>query len=1069
MAHFLKVVAESYHKRYTDLSRLAFIMPNKRSGTFLLEKLRALNEKPGFSPRIIPIDDFVGDIIPLVKDSRLDMLFRLYRAYIGLPGADSEMTFEQFSSWGETLLNDFNEIDMQMVDAEGMFKNVYDINAIRSNFLTNAQKRVMTRYFGYSPEILEQRFANLWKHFDDPSGGEAGGKRRTSKKFYALWQLLLPLYTAFKDGLKANGLTSEGGAYREAALMVERGEEPYPGEKLVFVGFNALSDAECRLFRALKGMEIEVDTKTEGRIKEPKADFIWDRVADFFAGEEEPAARYVGFNMKKENFPPPAWIEGALERSVPLEGPKIEIISVPSNIMQTKVAGMELEKIPDETAADKEAAARIAVVLPDENLLLPMLYSLPDKFANPNLTMGFPLKHTSVISFAGLLRRLHQNSRISSGRDTVYFFDDVKALLAHPYARILFDREEINKFIDWYQKKRKLVVPSGTLAELGKDAAALFHPISHTATPVEVTDYITGIIQRVGSRLNGNERKGYLVSKVEKTYIATYADALARLRNCIGEYDVRLTAGEVFALADRLIAGEKVVFEGEPLEGLQVMGVLETRCLDFERIIMLSVNEKVMPRVGRNSTFIPNIIRVAFGMPPANYQEEIFAYYFFRVLGRCEQGTLTYDSRASENRTPGPSRYLLQLKYLSSGIELKEREVNFELPKPLEGGLEFEKNEEIRRRLRLYLRDDEGNPVPHEEDEKPKQFSPSALKNYFQCPVKFLFNNIAGLYLEEEKTETLSPTELGTIVHKTIESLYFPKDERGRLLATPIVMTGERIREILRARLATGESLIEAEARKALMFTHFELRDGEEERAKPDGSSLILLPFIVKYVRFILEADLEIAPFRLWGSEISMTFGYDIGGEKVGVKLVIDRLDQEGGTGDNAPFRIVDYKTGRVHLTADNLDQLFDGSFGADNIFQLIFYAELFVYALRTNKLKLPAGVNLEELERNLKMVIYDVVGLESDKTGAMRPPVIGKVPGKKGQLTGRKISTLGDLRVYEEETGQKFLDRLHETIKEILDNDRPLCAEPNEDRCHFCAYRLHCEALRARKESGGI
>lgn len=1056
MNSFLNAVARGYAGRYKDLSALTFVMPNKRSGSFLIKAFADIHSVPVIAPRVLPVVDFISSVADNIPDSRIDLLFRLYDSYRSLPGADASLSFDKFCSWGDIILSDFIEIDMQSVDAGEIFKNVYDLNAIKSNFLSRSQRKVMADYFGYSADMLDADLSSLWQNFSKE------GDKRGSRKFFALWQLLYPLYEMFKARLNEAGLTTSGGVYREAADKIEAGFQPFEGDKIIFVGFNALSGSELRIFSALKSMKLSSG--------ESKADFIWDLAPAVFMAEDSPALKYVTINSNKDNFPPPDWILPLLRSSFPTSRPSIKVISVPSNVMQAKVAGLELRDMlhyqtveGEEDSRQKSFAAalknaRIAIVLPDENLLLPLLHSLPDSIRNPNLTMGFPLKHTPVIGFASLLRRLHRGAFTEDNMETLYHFEDVKDFLAHPYTRLLFPRKAVEEFVSRYEARRRVVVPQSVLSELGPEAAMVFRNFSDNTDPLVVLDYILEILASVRNALESPAPGSYLRSFVEKNYIGTYTDSLIKLRHCIEEFPIVLSPADVFSLSDRMISGESVVFDGKPLEGLQVMGVLETRCLDFDKIIMLSVNEKVMPRVGRNSTFIPNIIRLAFGMPPANYQEELFAYYFFRVLGRCSSSVLTYDSRSSENRTPGPSRYLLQMKYLVEGLSLQEVEARFELPRGLEGDIVVEKNDDIAPYLDRYLESGD------------KRISASALSHYFNCPVQFLYGDVLGLGENREKMETIDAVDFGKIVHKVMERLYFPAHMREKILKHPILIDSSFLDSLLSEVSVSGqETRVEREARKAILEIHFGVTD---ERKKLHGSASIIFDYIVKYIKNILNADRLLTPFRLWGSEISITLPYELTSKAdgdsarprtVNLKMVIDRLDQEGAEGVDSPFRIVDYKTGNVHLEADGLDQIFDGTYKSKNIFQLLFYAELLLMEVKKGNVKL--GItSVENFEQNLKTVIYCIPSLP-DPDGFV-VPAIGKIPGKKeGVLKPREIATIGELRQLEAGEGRRIMEYVEGIIDEIFDKNVPFKSVPTEERCAYCDFRLRCESKRASQK----
>lgn len=1027
-------------------------MPNKRSGSFLLKEFRNISPVAILAPRIISISDFISDNAVGVIDSRLDLIFRLFRCFKVLPGSAPDITFEKFSSWGETLLSDFNEVDMQMVEVDELFKNITDLNLIKSDFFTEEQRRVMVDYFGHSPDIIDVKSDRLWKNFNSglPSDKDAPDIRG---KFVSFWELLLPLYRSFKASLNDAGLTTSGGAYREVASALEEGEEPYAGEKLVFVGFNALSASERRIFRALKEMTVDV-----GAGEEPKADFIWDHVSSLLVEEADPSVRFINLNSGKDNFPAPDWIVPYLRKARPARLPELEVVAVPSNVMQVKVAAEELSEIRKSISEDEIRDARVAVILPDENLLLPLLYSLPDDYPNPNLTMGFPLKHTAVISFAALLRKLHRRSRLKEGEGE-FLFEDVKDLLAHPYSFIIFPRENIKKFIDECEDTKRFVVSSRQLSVLGDRAPEVFRFVGAGVSPSEVARNIRNILMSVKTGMM-DLNDTYIRSTVEKTYIDTYIDALVRLENCLSEYDLEVDASTVFLLADKLIGGETVAFEGEPLQGLQVMGVLETRCLDFDRIIMLSVNEKVMPRVGRSSSFIPNFLRGWFGMPPANYQEELFAYYFYRILGRCSKGVLTYDSRSSNVRTAGPSRFLLQMKYLLAPGSIKEREKSFGMPDSSLRSIEFEKKPPLLQNLERYV---EGTNSALEKGMK--EFSASSLGRYLNCPIDFMYRYILGIKVEKENIESIDAMDLGTIVHESMERLYVrDENDRGRMLDSPVVITEDYLKSLLTERNEKGELLIESVAKDRILEVHFHEKDAaKRSKAQLRGSAAIIFEDIVNYIRDIILTDLQQAPFRIWGCEIERRVDLSLSnGKRVKVIMVVDRLDQKIVNGDSAPFRVVDYKTGRVKLKAEGLEDIFNAEPGAKNIFQLVFYAKLLNILVDRGEITLPEGIGMDEFMANLEFVIYDIPNIREFKPNKLKNNEGIVRPSIGGDL----IKSIGSLDAEESREGISFMQLLDATLCGLLDPEVPFAAEPSEQRCRYCDYKLHCEFYSALAES---
>ena len=1051
MTGFLDALAKGYYERYygkyEDISMLTFILPNKRSGSFLMKSLKFYCKNPTLGPRIITISELVEEITGLIPENRLSALFVLFQCYKDITGK-TDIDFDSFSKWGETVLQDFNEIDMQIVEAEEIYKNLNDFNSINTSYLTDEQKEVIERFFGCQFKELEEKCGNFWKNFNKITPTD--GKEDIKGKYIKLWQIFPQLYGAFNKALTGEGTALAGHIYRRCAEMLTRKEltdEPLPGQKLVFAGFNVLTESERRIFKAFQRESISIKGE-----KEPKADFIWDKVSEKLAQQDDPAVRFVEFNMSSERFPSPEWMDRYLEKSRPSRNPDFKIISVPSNVMQVKVISKELEELSTKVLKSEIKNARIAVVLPDENLLLPLLYSLPKGYATPNLTMGFPMKHTSVVSFVGLIRKLQARTRLVKG-EIEFYYEDVKDILAHPYSQLLFEGQNIREVLNKNDKEKRITVSLEAISKLGYNIPLIFRNI-RDVRPQEVLMYIDGILKTV--RIKISEKKaGYLSSKVEITCIDHYRDALVRLDGCISRFEVKLSAIGIFRMAERLISTETVPFEGEPLQGLQIMGLLETRALDFDYVIIPSMNEELMPRRGRTATFIPNVIRGAYGMPPANYQEDLFAYYFFRLIGRCRNVTLTYDARTKESRSGSVSRYILQLIHLVKDINIQRVEANFGLPKIEKKVKEYKKDKLVEQELNRYFEKE------RDKDGYRKNFSASAMMKYCTCPLQFLFLNVLGEKEDREQIETIDPITLGKIVHEVIERLYSRKTRRSKiLLKKPVEITKKFLEGLLSENTPSGERLIDAEVKRAINKHHFGVEEENLDKEPLRGTADLVIDNIVEMVEAIVIYDIEKAPFGLYGCEIKEDLSYVMeDGRMINTTLVIDRLDVVDGK-----LRIVDYKTGYVHLKADSVDNVFDGDGNAKNIFQLGFYARILHDMIKkekdTSEERKLDDWNNDGLASNIEMVIYNVLEMQrrmlsnsKTKSDASKCENIIEI----GKEDIRNLQKLIDL---ENEEGENFDTKLEKTLAEIMDVSKPFISKPSEENCRYCGFQLLCDRL---------
>lgn len=1013
MRPFLQTIARAYASRYSDLSEVCFLFPNKRSGTFFLKYLK--DEFKGhaiMSPETKTITDFVGDLSGLVVGSRLDLIFRLYgcyRDYLGLPVWENEdkeedensINFDSFIGWGETVLSDFNEVDLYLDSPEEIFKNVKDFREISSTFLNEEQRKVMEEYFGWT-DTGDQR--DFWKNFD----GDETKLSDVKRKFLHLWRILSPLYESFNDGLKKDGLTTVGGSYRAALRRLkEEGRSALRYKKIVVVGFNALSTVEQEIFRTLKECE-----PFEGY--DAFVDFFWDATGPVLSGDSNSASKFVKANI--EAFPCPDWALPALKESDVFDLPgKLRVISSPSNSAQTKIAGIMLEELRRRLTGETFKQAKVAVVLPDENLLFPMLYSFPGGMGDVNLTMGYPLRMTSVVPFVRLLRRLIQNSRYTD--EVVSFLNrDLSLFLAHPFAHVLLTSAAVNKILNYIKTHHKMTVSLNEIRELSTEGAEILSVPDKKVTPKVALDYIDSILERIITRLPAFEDK-MLKSRLEISHIRIFRDALNRLNDLLTEYKVKMKPSTVYRLVDRLLAGEKVGFEGEPLTGLQVMGMLETRSIDFEYLFILSANERILPMRARKRSFIPDTLRHAFGMPPSNYAEGIFAYYFYRMISRAKEVTMIYDARSGGGLKSGDiSRYILQLRYLFAKDRLIEEDWKFVLSGKSSVDPSVFKTPEIKEELESFTK--EGG----------RNLSASALQAYRECQVKFFYKSVLGLSDDPEPSEFIDAISAGNILHEVMMKIYLPKNKRNQLLQRPETITSTHIEKLLE-----DEEMIERLVRQSINSQHFKLP--EEALDSPlSGTSEMVAREIKRQVERVLRHDIELTPFKIHGLEVTDKFTIQISsGQTVNFRFAIDRLD-EIPTETGSQMRIVDYKTGSLKLTAEAFEDVFNGDYKSEQVFQLFTYAWL----LRKYKRDFPT--------EDIKLEIYNVPGLEN---GEINLPVIGSKEEEGDQIKYKEVESYKNY-------SQEFNEGMEKMLEDIFNSPEFKACE--EERCGLCSFRTLCK-----------
>ena len=1026
MIPFLKSVAEGYAAHALDnISHYCFVFPNKRARTFFLKYLRRatlrLSDKGEGTSVIAPHSTTITDLVSLlsqrVVDSRIDLIFLLYNSFRELfPNAAS---FDEFRRWGETVLSDFNEVDMNLSDPEAVFKNLSDFREISTSFLTPEQREVIEEYFGYHTDSYDD--SSFWRDFSDSQDNASESR----KKFIRLWKVLYPLYIKFHENLREKGLTTSGAAYRLAIENLEtaRGNDDVgsllPYGKIVMVGFNALSGAERDLFSLFK--EIPSPLFPD----ESLGDYVWDATGPVICRSKNSAGHFVMRNIK--HFPAPDWLLPYLSRSDAGNSmPEITTVSAPSKVAQVKIASGMISDLHKRIGNKDFDEARVALILPDESLLIPMLYSMPSDIEDANLTMGYPLKLTAVSSFLMLLRKMQLFRRDSSSY-AGYAFEEMDNLLSHPYAQAIIGQQRIRDFRKEFTTKHIRVVKDSDIRErLGDNAETLLNPIPRDASPEMVCRYLDTVLEMIGA---------HLPTSVEKAHVDAWREALNVFTDAIREYDISMSPVATMAEAYRLLVGEIVPFEGEPLKGLQIMGLLETRLLDFDHIFIVSVNDKVIPMRSRKRSFIPNVIRRAYGMPPVNYQENIFSYYFYRLLSRTKSATLIYDDRAS-GLSGGVSRYLMQLKYLHARGKIKELEYKFNPTAKETEAIVIEKSDEIMSILNRFRAD-----IPLSDDtteEQPRRFSATSLKKYLSCPLKFYYNSLRDLKDDPAPGDGVDNITYGNIFHKIMEILYLPKEEvdKGRWLETPVEITSDFIDNIL-----ADEDRLKTLIRRLINKEHYKLKSELKDRDLEKDTEIVAESMLLQ-LRRLLNYDKSLTPFKIYGCEVRNNIELTTEtGKIINMTYAIDRIDDAECQDSELAVRIVDYKTGSPHVKAETLPDIFGDGYESDHLFQLLLYADLL------NETRAQNG----EAPLSIKPLIYSIPKIFDPRKRKESVPKIGS-----------DFIEFHD-QDWDEEAGttviDEFMSEFDATIEQIFDPEIPFAAHYDEQKCSQCVYRSLCAA----------
>ncbi len=1011
MKPFLQSIAEGYSSRYDDMSDFLFIFPNRRSGTFFRKYLgESVRGRVVLAPETTTISDFVVGLSGKVADSRIDLLLTLFDAYRELNPGVSDHDFDSFRSWGEVVLSDFNDVDMHCVDASAIFKNVRDFKSIETDYLTEEQRAVMAEYFGTA--AYKESFDRFWKSYDYKGKAVNGRQTEIKERFILLWETLWPLYNRFNELLSQKNLCYPGMAYRLAwNRLRDSGMEDCGYRKLVFVGLNALSKAEWLILDTLRRERTHTAYGDE-----PLADFVWDDSSPCFRQPSCSGGKFIVKNVRQ--FRQPEWLDMSGSDASGCF-PEINVISSPSNSLQSKIAGSEVARLMDECGEDDFAEAKVAVVLPDENLLIPMLYSLPENVGEANLTMGFPLRLTGASAFVQLLRRLQARKRLS-GADWLYPSADVATLMSHPYSMAICGADAIMRLRSYGSRLRKFMLTDKEILGYCPEAATLIYPLGKEAGVPEAAGYLINALEKAAEALSIADKGDVRVKKrLDIDYIEAHIDAVRRLYNAVRDHGTEMKPRTFFSLTDRLLAGETVNFEGEPLEGLQVMGLLETRCLDFEHIVIPSMNERIFPRRFRSRTFIPANIRRAYGMSPAGYDESIFSYYFYRLICRARSVSLIYDSRTGGTQSGDASRYIHQLVHLYGGGHIRNIEYRFGIGRTDAVRPQVPKTHDVLERLGKYLA-----------GEGEKCFSASSLMKYLACPLQFYFEKIAGLMPDSDAQEGLDSIMTGNIVHRALMESYLPVDLRKVYLKEGVLITAEFIDRLL--------SDVPRLSRIVERNVFVELHPGACVCAEPEltPDMKMAADVLCGQVVNVLRRDRMQTPFLLHGVEFKGTVRLPLSdGRMANMTYTVDRLDRPNPDRLDSTLRIVDYKTGSIHAKAGNLEELCSAAYGAKHLFQLQLYANL---------LDMTDGTP----DRPVGMALYDVAHIMRRKSYGKSDGVV--VPEFEGVELRDHLSGGEDVNA-------GFMASVRTTIEEILDPEVPFAATDKEENCMYCPFRLIC------------
>lgn len=843
MISFLQEVLQNVSQKHETFEHLIFILPSKRAGTFLRNSIANATTKTAFAPEIYSIESFVEQISELKYATNTQQVFELYAVYSKDNNIQKD-NFFTFSKWAQTLLQDINEIDRYLIDSSKLFSNLSAIQEI-----------------------------NHWSLQDE--------KTQMMQDYLSFWNNLEKLYTDFNQALLLQGLGHQGLVYRQACDKIYDYIKSTQPQKHIFIGFNALNTAEELIIQTL--------------LKETDADIYWDTDTHFFNDNLHDAGLFIRQHANswpyfKENSLKTIGNHFSKEKN-------IQITGVPKNVSQAKYVGKLLDQLND---SDATKIANTAVVLGDENLLNPILHSIPQTINSVNITMGYALSKTTLSNlFSQFIELyLHRDKR-------GWFYQPILAFLAHPYIKDLIRNEDEANQISLSGLIKENNWTHITVAKINKskttdhNLAMLFHESQPTTS--ELITHCLHIIEVLKQKFITRK------NDLSLEYLYRFHVLFVQIGELITKYPFVNDLKSLQSLYKELLSSETVDFQGDPLKGLQVMGMLESRNLDFETIIITSVNEGILPSGKSNNSFIPFDLKKAIGLPTYKEKDAVYTYHFYRLLQRAKNIHIIYNTEPDVLEGREKSRLISQLLTDSKVSGNITHSVVAPTIKPETKQLEqIEKSNELLTLIKNHAT---------------KGFSPTSLSNYIRNPIDFYKRNLLNIDNITEVEETVAANTFGTIIHDTLEELYTPFI--GKYLSSD---------ELSKARLKI-KPLVEHHFAKSYL-------DGDISH----GKNLIAFKVATRYIENFLNLEIKEVQnhqIKIIGLEQSLRTEINIPGLDFPIALrgKLDRIDEKDGA-----IRIIDYKTGKVeakNVAIFNWNEL-STTYDFIKAFQLLCYALMY-------------------------------------------------------------------------------------------------------------------------------
>lgn len=956
---FLEYVAEDMLAKWgTDMSRIVVVFPNKRAALFMNEYMARMAGKPMWSPAYTTISELFGKHSEYVVGDSIKLVCDLHKSFVKCTGIDE--TLDHFYGWGQLLLTDFDDIDKNMADADKIFCNLKDIHELDDlSYLTDEQRELLKRFFAnfsHDQETeLKKRFLSLWSHFGD-------------------------IYHDYNQRLRNQGIGYEGAIYRDVAT---RKDIEFEYDTYIFVGFNLLQKVEQELFANLK--------------KAGKAHFYWDFDTYYMprnnSAYTNAAGKYIA--MYLEDFPNELDVCSA-DIYQNMRRPKdVSFVMASTENIQARYASQWLRE-----EGRCLAGRKTAVVMCDEAILAPIIQSLPPEADKVNITSGFPLGMTPIASFVSLLLDTYTSG--IAGKGTCYRAQYASKLLRHAYTRYISDKAN-----DVYAtiKEQHLVYPDhATLTMNGEDQglALLFKTIN--IGNVHLLHHVETIIKLIGVNAKDTE-DAFLQESVFRMYTI-----INRLEQLAANGDMDVDINTLRRLIKQLIAAATIPFHGEPVVGIQIMGVLETRNLDFKHLLLLSCNEGNMPKGVNDSSFIPYAIRKAHGLTTIDNKVAIYSYYFHRLLQRAEDITIVYNNTTDNGHTGEMSRFMLQMM-----VDGQQKIKHYNL---------LADNSPIAHKPKSVSK---AGSIKEKLDGM-KSLSPSAINRYIKCPLMFFYQYVASIKEPDCEDDVVDNRMFGNIFHKSAQLIYddIMSHNNGRIEKASI------------QKYLNTKGLLESIVDRAFNEELFKVKNSMRSPYY-NGLHLINRKVLIEYLRQLLHSDQRTAPFEMLALEDAVYTQIafeteDNNVRKIRIGGIIDRLDRvtDARTGVST-IRVVDYKTGiQATRKIKEIEEIFSdmniSQKHSDYYLQAILYSLIVDNSTKYNKQKdcvSPALLFVKQASKEN----YD--------------PVL--------EIDSQKIANVREYKV-------EFEQHLKEVLHDIFNTNLPFTPTTDNTRCDKCAYRRICK-----------